>query len=65
MSDLVVLSIICIQTQKQLATLNNIQALIKSVLTDLHARNFVHARHRTCSLLSPVISYRQFESSCI
>ena len=32
------------QTQKQLAKLNNIQVLLKSVLTDLRARNFVHAK---------------------
>ena len=33
--------IICFQTQKQLATLNNIQVLLKSDLIDLRARNFV------------------------
>ena len=51
MSDPVVLSIICTQTQKQLATLNDIRALIKSVLTDLRARDFVHAKTslRACS----------------
>ena len=36
--------IICIQTQKQLATLNNFWTLFKSVLTDLRARNFVGAK---------------------
>ena len=44
MSDLAVLNIICIQTQKQLATLNNFFILLKSVLIDLHARNFMHAK---------------------
>ena len=64
MSDLVVPSVICIQTQKQLTNLSNIRTLTKSVLTDLRARNFVHdktslrarcvhARHRACNLLRP------------
>ena len=64
MSDFVVLSIIGFQTQKQLVTLNNIQVLIKCVLTDLCAHNFVHvktslpahcmhAQHRAHNLLSP------------
>ena len=44
MSDLAVPNIICIQTQKQLATLNNFFILLKSVLIDLHARNFMHAK---------------------
>ena len=52
---------------KQLATLNNIWAQLKSVLIDLRACNFVHAktslrarclhaRHRACNLSSPVIN---------
>ena len=64
MSDLIVPNIICFQTQKQLTTLNNIRVLLKSVLIDLRARNFVHAktslrarcvhaRHRARNLLSP------------
>ena len=44
MSDLAVPNIICIQTQKQLATLNNIRVLLKSVLTDLRAHIFVRAK---------------------
>ena len=44
MSDLAVPNIICIQTQKQLATLNNFRVLLKNVLTDLRARNFVHVK---------------------
>ena len=50
MSDPVVPNI-CIQTQKQLANLNNFRALLKNVLTDLRARNFVHAKtslHARC-----------------
>ena len=64
MLDIIVPNIICFQTQKQLASLNNIRVLLKSVLTDLRARNFVrvktslrarrvHARHRTRILSSP------------
>ena len=64
MSDLVVANIICFQSQKQLATLNNIRVLLKSVLIDLRARNFVHtktslhvrcvdARHCAHNLSSP------------
>ena len=44
MSDLIVPNIICFQTQKQLATLNNVWVLLKGVLIDLRARNFVHAK---------------------
>ena len=65
MSDLVLSNIICFQTQKQLTTLNNIWVVLKSVLIDLHARNFVHAKtslrarcvhacHCVRNLLSPV-----------
>ena len=47
-------------------TINKIGVLLKSVSIDLHAHNFVyaktylftrcmHARHRACSLLSPVV----------
>ena len=46
-------NIICFQTQKQLSKLNNIRVLLKSVLNDLRARNFVHARNRARSLSSP------------
>ena len=59
-------NLICFQTQKQLAKLNNIQVLLKSGLIDLRARNFVHAktslcprcvhaRNRVCNLSSPVL----------
>ena len=44
MSNLIVPNIICFQTQKQLASLNNIRVLLKTVLTDLCARNFVRAK---------------------
>ena len=37
-------NIICFPTQKQLAKLNNIRVLLKRVLIDLRARNFVHAK---------------------
>ena len=37
-------NIICFQTQKQLAKLNNIWVLLKSVLIDLRASNFVHTK---------------------
>ena len=68
MSNLIVPNIICFQTQKQLASLNNIRVLLKSVLTDLRARNFVraktslcaryvHALHRARNLSSPEIEY--------
>ena len=68
MLNLIVPNITCFQTQKQLASLNNIRVLLKSVLTDLRARNFaraksslhaccVHARHRACNLSSPVNSF--------
>ena len=64
MSSLIVPNIICFQTQKQLTSLNNIRVLLKSVLTDLRARNFVrakaslraryvHTRHRARNLSSP------------
>ena len=65
MTDLIVPNIICFQTQKQPATLNNIQVLYRSVLTDLRAchfvhmktslrARFVHIRHRAHNLSSPV-----------
>lgn len=42
--------LLCFQTQKQLATLNNMmQALLKSVLIDLRTRNFVHAKTSLCA----------------
>ena len=34
--------IYCFETQIQFATLNNIQVLLKNVLIDLRARNFVY-----------------------
>ena len=37
MSDLIVLNIICFQTQKLLTTLNNVGVLVKNVLIDLRA----------------------------
>ena len=61
MSDRIVPNIICFQTQNN--TLNNIGALLKGVLIDSRARNFVHtrilrarcvhARHRARNLSSP------------
>ena len=67
MSDLIVLNIICFQTQKQLATLSNIRVQLKSVLIDVSGHNFMHAktllrgrcmhgRHRAGSLSSPATS---------
>ena len=67
MSDLIKPNIICFQTQKQLANLNNIQVLCKGVLIDLRAHNFVqaktslfahcvHACHCGCNLLSPAFN---------
>ena len=64
MADLIVPNIICFHIKKQLATLNNIRVLLKSVLIDSRARNFVHAktflcarcvqaRHRARNLSSP------------
>ena len=61
--------------QKQLATLNNIRALLKSVLTDLGARNFLHAktflrarcvhvRHCARNLSSTVIYQCSHETNC-
>ena len=63
MSDFIVPNIICFQTQKQFNTLNNIGILLKGVLIDLRACNFVHVktylrarcihtRHRACNLSS-------------
>ena len=63
MPDLIVPNIY-FQTQKKLSTVNNIGVLVKSVLTDLRAHNFVHvkislcahcvhARHHAPNLLSP------------
>ena len=44
MSDLIVPNIICFQTQRQLATLSSTGILLKGVLIDLRAHNFVHAK---------------------
>ena len=68
MIDFTVANIICFQTKKQLATLNNIRVLLKGVLIDLRARTFghaktfllarcVHARHRARNLSSPDLLY--------
>ena len=45
MSDLIVLNIICLQVQKQLATLNNIQVLLKGGLIG-SAHNLLSPGHR-------------------
>ena len=63
MSDLIVPKVICFQTQKQLTTLQNIGVLLKGVLIDLHARNFVYARNHACNLLSPAVWLRKGGSS--
>ena len=44
MLDPLVPNIICIETQKQFITLNNIGVLRKIVLTDLRARIFLHKK---------------------
>ena len=44
MSELIVSNIICFQTQKQIATLNNVRVLLKGGLIDLRAHNFMHAK---------------------
>ena len=65
MSDLIVPNIICFQTQEKPATVNEVRVLLEGVLTDLCARNFVHAkttlraccvyaRHCACNLSSSV-----------
>ena len=54
--------------KKQLGTLNNIRVLLKGVLIDLHAHNFMHGktflhaccmhtRHHACNLSSPAIAH--------
>ena len=66
MPDHIVPNIICFQILKKLITLNNVGVLVKSVLIDLRARNFVHAkislraccvhaRHRARNLSSPAM----------
>ena len=71
MSYLIVLSIACFQIQKQLTTLNNIQVLLKGVLIDLCARNFMHVKtslhaccmhacHHVCNLSSPELDLKVF-----
>ena len=56
-------------------TLNNIGVLLKGVLIDLHARNFVHvktflrarwvhARHRACNLSSRDAKNQALSSFC-
>ena len=65
MPDLLVPNIFCFQTQKQLPTLNNIQVLLKSVLTvrfmwfraseNLFACTLLHTRHCVSNLSSPDI----------
>ena len=60
--------------KKQLATLNNIWVLLKDVLTDSCACNFVHAktflhthgmhtRHCACNLLSPAVTFNKINRS--
>ena len=58
MSDLVLPNIICFQSQKQLATLNNIRVLLKSVWIDLRARNFVHAKTLCMHVASTLVTVR-------
>ena len=64
MSNLIVPNTIYFRTQKYLTTLNDTGVLLKDVLIDLRARNFlhvktslcasgVHARHCSLNLLSP------------
>ena len=51
MSDIIVPNIIRFQIQKQLAKLNNIRVLLKSVLIHLRACDFMHAKislHACC-----------------
>ena len=71
MSDLIVPNIICFKTQKQLATLSNIGILLKGVLIDLRAHNFVHsktslrarcvhARHSARNLSNPIQDNKEF-----
>ena len=66
MPDHIVPNIICFEILKKLITLNNVGVLVKSVLIDLRARNFVHAkislrascvhaRHRARNLSSPAM----------
>ena len=50
-------NIICFQTQKQLATLNNIQVLLKGVLIDLRARNFRHPKTSLHGRSSPCAQF--------
>ena len=56
MSDLIVSNIICFQTRKHLATLNSIGVLLKDVLTDLHAHDFVQVKtlytHMVCTYVT-------------
>ena len=66
MTNFIASNIICFQTKKQLATLNDTRVILKGVLIDLRARNVVHAktflracclhaRHRARNLSSPVL----------
>ena len=65
MSDLIEPNI-CIQTQKQLATLNNFGALLKSVLIDLRARNFMHMKTSLCAhCVHTCLCAIQFVKPCI
>ena len=57
MSDLIVPNTICSQTQKELALLNNIQVLRKSVLIDLRACNFVHVKTSLCARSLPCVQF--------
>ena len=55
-------NVICFQKQKQLATLNNIRVLIKSILTELRGGNLVHAK---TSLRAPSSLCMQFLEPCL
>ena len=64
MPNRIVLNIIYIQTEKQLGTLNSIQVLLKGVLTDVHARNFMHAKTFACTLHAYLSPCAQFVKPC-
>ena len=62
MSDFIVPNNICCQTNKKLAILNAIGALLKGVLTVLRALNFVHAKTSLRARSSPCA---QFVGRCL
>ena len=49
MSDFIVPNIICFWSQKKLITLNSIGILLKGVLIDLCAHNFMHVETSLCT----------------